>query len=76
MSGNSRDNAWAETYTVQGKEREGMQGCNKTGREAHTQQGKYLLKVQRQVRRASQAIQNSIAKDRKGERWSVRQKSD
>ena len=31
----SRDNAWAETYTVQGKEREGMQGCNKTG-EKHT----------------------------------------
>lgn len=32
-----------ETYTVQGKEREGMQGCNKTG-EKHTQQGKYLRK--------------------------------
>ena len=70
------DNAWAETYTVQGKERECMQGCNKTGREAHTQQGKYLSKVQRQVRRASPAIQNSTANDRKGERWSVRQKSD
>ena len=65
MSGNSRDNAWAETHTVQGKEREGMQGCNKTGREAHTQQGKYLLKVQRQVRRASPAIQNSISKQQK-----------
>ena len=42
-----------------------MQGCNKTGREAHTQQGKYLLKVQRQVRRASPAIQNSISKQQK-----------
>ena len=53
-----------------------MQGCNKTGREAHTQQGKYLSKVQRQVRRASPAIQNSTADNRKGERWRVRQKSD
>lgn len=55
-----------------------MQGCNKTEdkREAHTQQGKYLSKGQRQVRRASPAIQNSIANDRKGERRRVRQKSD
>ena len=46
------------------------------GREAHTQEGKYLFKVQGQVRRASAVVQDSRAKDRKDEMWRVRQKSD
>lgn len=44
--------------------------------EAHTGEGKYLSKVQGQVRRVSAAAQDSTANDRKGARWRVRQKSD
>ena len=46
--GFSRDNAWVQTYTVQGNrghERESISGCSKMGREAHTLQGRYLSKV-------------------------------
>lgn len=56
--------------------RESTEGCSKTGREAHTREGKYLSRVQGQVRRASAVVQDSRAKDRKDERWRVRQKSD
>ena len=34
------------------------------GREAHTREGKYLFKVQGQVRRASAVVQVSRAKDK------------
>ena len=56
--------------------RESTEGCSKMGREAHTREGKYLFKVQGQVRRASAVVQDSRAKDRKDEMWRVRQKSD
>jgi hypothetical protein len=65
--------------TVQGNRgqvRESTEGCSKMGREAHTREGKYLFQVQGQVRRPSTEVQDSRAKDRKDERWRVRQKSD
>ena len=44
--------------------RESTEGCSKMGREAHTREGKYLFKVQGQVRRASAVVQVSRAKDK------------